>query len=187
MTTGSTTRARLSAQFDVRPASSAPELMAASTAAALPTVTGEVEVFAIDPEIADTAALLEATGLGPQTSANCVLVAGARSGEERIAACLVLADTRADVNKRVKKLLDVRKASFLPMDRAVGESGMEYGGIGPIGLPEDYRVLIDSRVAAADEIIIGSGIRGSKLLLSGPTLASLPGAEVIDGLAVEIG
>ena len=186
METAHNTVARLRAQFDLRPAASAPELLAAPTAAALPTVTGEVEVFAIDPVIADTAALLAATGLGPETSANCVLVAGSRSGEERIAACLVLAHTRADVNKRVKKLLDVRKASFLTMDRAVGESGMEYGGIGPIGLPENYRILIDSRVAEAEALIIGSGIRGSKLLLSGPTLASLPAAEVIEGLATEI-
>ena len=128
----------------------------------------------------------EVDGDKMSTSANCVLVAGSRGGEERIAACMVLANTRADVNKRVKKLLDVRKASFLPLERAVNESGMEYGGIGPIGLPENYRVLIDSRVAAADELIIGSGIRGSKLLLSGSALASLPGAEVIEDLANDI-
>lgn len=181
-----TTKERISTQFTIQPATSAPELLAAPTAEALPTIDGDVEVFAIDPEIADTAALLSATDLSPATSANCVLVAGSRGGEERIAACMVLANTRADVNKRVKKLLDVRKASFLPLDRAVDESGMEYGGIGPIGLPEDYRVLIDSRVAEADELIIGSGIRGSKLILSGAALASLPGAEVIEGLANDI-
>lgn len=181
-----TTKERISTQFELQPASASPELLAEPTAAALPTITGEVDAFAIDPQIADTAALLDATGLGPETSANCVLVAGSRSGDERIAACMVLANTRADVNKRVKKLLDVRKASFLPMDRAVGESGMEYGGIGPIGLPADYRVLIDSRVAEAEEVIIGSGIRGSKLILSGAALASLPGAEVVEGLANEI-
>lgn len=180
------TKERISAQFDLTPAATAPDLMAASTAEALSSIAGEVHAFAIDPQIADTAALLDATGLGPETSANCVLVAGSRSGEERIAACMVLANTRADVNKRVKKLLDVRKASFLPMDRAVGESGMEHGGIGPIGLPADYRILVDSRVAEADEIIIGSGIRGSKLILSGAALASLPTAEVVDGLANEI-
>lgn len=180
------TKDRLSTHFTLRPAADAPELMAPATAQALPALDGEVEVFAIDPVIADTAALLDATGLGPETSANCVLVAGSRGGEERVAACLVLAHTRADVNKRVKKLLDVRKASFLPMDRAVGDSGMEYGGIGPIGLPADYRVLIDSRVASASEVIIGSGIRGSKLLLSGAALASLHGAEVVEGLATEI-
>ena len=180
------TKERISTQFALQPASSAPELLAEPTAKALPAITGDVDVFAIDPQIADTAALLNATGLGPETSANCVLVAGSRSGEERIAACMVLANTRADVNKRVKKLLDVRKASFLPMDRAVTESGMEYGGIGPLGLPEGYRILIDSRVAEAEEIIIGSGIRGSKLILSGAALASLPTAEVVEGLANEI-
>ena len=181
-----TTKERISTQFTLQPAVDAPELLAEATARALPAITGEVEVFAIDPQIADTAALLDAADLPAATSANCVLVAGSRSGDERIAACMVLANTRADVNKRVKKLLDVRKASFLPLERAVTESGMEYGGIGPIGLPENYRVLIDSRVAEAKELIIGSGIRGSKLLLSGSALASLPDAEVIEGLANEI-
>ncbi|WP_350268784.1 YbaK/EbsC family protein [Brevibacterium sp. CBA3109] len=180
------TKERISAQFDLTPAKSVPELMAKPTAEAMSSITGDVDAFAIDPQIADTSALLDATGLGPETSANCVLVAGSRAGEERIAACMVLANTRADVNKRVKKLLDVRKASFLPMDRAVDESGMEYGGIGPIGLPANYRILIDTRVAEADELIIGSGIRGSKLVLSGAALASLRTAEVVDGLANEI-
>lgn len=180
------TKERISTQFTLQPAAEAPELLAEATAEALPSIVGDVEVFAIDPQIADTAALLDAADLPAATSANCVLVAGSRAGEERIAACMVLANTRADVNKRVKKLLDVRKASFLPLERAVTESGMEYGGIGPIGLPENYRVLIDSRVAEAKELIIGSGIRGSKLLLSGSALASLPGAEVIEGLANDI-
>lgn len=184
--TATTTKDLISTLYTLQPATSAPELLAAPTAAALAEVDGDVEVFAIDPDIADTAALLAATGLGAETSANCVLVAGSRSGDEKIAACMVLANTRADVNKRVKKLLDVRKASFLPMDRAVGESGMEFGGIGPIGLPDNYRILIDSRVAEASELIIGSGIRGSKLVLSGATLASIPGAEVIENLANEI-
>lgn len=164
-----------------------PELLAPSTAEAIATLDGQVDVFGIDPDLADTAALTEAYSLSPEASANCVLVAGKRSEDERIAACVVLAHTKADVNKRVRKLLDVRKASFLPMDRAVDESGMEYGGIGPIGLPGNYRVLVDSRVVAAPEIILGSGIRGSKLVLAGATLASLPDVEVVEDLAVEVG
>ena len=79
-----------------------------------------------------------------------MLVAGRREGEERVAAAVVRATTRADVNATVKRLLDVRKASFLPMDRAVEESGMEYGGITPLGLPARYRVLVDGRVAVDD-------------------------------------
>ena len=84
-----------------------------------------VGVVEIDPAIADTAAMNEAYGLPADAGANCVVVAGKRDGEERVAACVVRADTRADVNNRVKKLLDVRKCSFLPMDEAVARSGME--------------------------------------------------------------
>ena len=114
---------------------------------------------------------------------NCVVVAGKRAGEVRFAAALVLATTRADVNGVIKRRLDVRKASFAPMDEAVSATGMEYGGITPVGLPADWPILIDQRVADAPELVIGSGIRGSKLLISGTALAALPGAEVIEDLA----
>jgi prolyl-tRNA editing enzyme YbaK/EbsC (Cys-tRNA(Pro) deacylase) len=142
-----------------------------------------VTVAEIDPSLADTAALTEAYGLSLGDSANCVVVAGRRAGEERVAACVVRADTRADVNNVVKRLLDVRKASFLSMDRAVEESAMEYGGITPVGLPATWRLLVDSRVAEIERAIIGSGVRRSKLFLPGKRIGDLPGAEVIDGLA----
>ena len=96
---------------------------------------GEVQVAEIDPELADTAAMTEAYDVPLDASANCVVVMGRRAGEERTAACVVRADTRADVNNVVRRALDVRKASFLDHDRAVEETGMEYGGITPIGIP----------------------------------------------------
>ncbi|WP_237690141.1 YbaK/EbsC family protein [Nocardioides panacisoli] len=142
----------------------------------------ELTVVEIDPDLADTATLVEAHDLAMSDSVNCVLVAGKRAGEERIAACLVPADTRADVNRTVKQLLDVRKCSFLPQERAVAEAGMEYGGITPLGLPTAWRVLVDGRVSSIEAAIIGSGVRRSKLVLPGATLAALPGAEVVDGL-----
>jgi prolyl-tRNA editing enzyme YbaK/EbsC (Cys-tRNA(Pro) deacylase) len=142
-----------------------------------------VGVVEIDPDLADTAALTEAYGLPLDASANCVVVSGKRAGEERVAACVVRADTRADVNNVVKRLLDVRKASFHPMDRAVEETGMEYGGITPVGLPAGWRLLVDAAVVDIDVAIIGSGVRRSKLLLPGSALAELPGAEVVAGLA----
>ena len=172
------------------PARDNPELMAVPSAAALQSWPDEaarsrVHVAEIDPELADTAALTAAYDLPLDVSANCVLVAGRRAGEERIAAAVVLATTRADVNSTVKRLLDVRKASFLPTDRAVAESSMEYGGITPIGLPAGWRVLVDSRVARTDHVIVGSGLRRSKLALPGALLASLPGVEVVDGLGTD--
>lgn len=140
-------------------------------------------VVEIDPALADTAALAEAYDLGMDTGANCVVVAGRRGGEERVAACLVRADTRADVNGLVKRLLDVRKCSFLPMERAVEESGMEHGGITPLGLPAAWRLLVDARVPRLPVAVVGSGVRRSKLLLTGEALGALPGAEVVEGLA----
>jgi prolyl-tRNA editing enzyme YbaK/EbsC (Cys-tRNA(Pro) deacylase) len=143
----------------------------------------DVGVVAIDPEHADTAGTVDVYGVPWEAGANCVVVMGKRDGEERTAACVVRGDTRADVNNRVKRLLDVRKCSFLDHDRAVTETGMEYGGITPVGTPPNWRLLVDSRVPEIDTVLIGSGIRGSKIILPGRLLALLPGAEVVADLA----
>ncbi len=163
-----------------------PDLVAPPVLTALAAwpLAGEVAVVEIDPEQADTAAMSAAYDLPMDTGANCVVIAGSRAGEERVAACVVRADTRADVNNRVRRLLDVRKASFLSMDRAVAESGMEYGGITPLGLPSEWRVLVDPRCLDIDVAIIGSGVRRSKIVLPGRLLGDLPGAELVDGLAL---
>jgi prolyl-tRNA editing enzyme YbaK/EbsC (Cys-tRNA(Pro) deacylase) len=168
------------------PALERSDLLADPVAAALKSweYAERVAVVEIDPNLADTAAMSEAYSLPLTTGANCVVVAGRRGGEERVAACVVRADTRADVNNLVKRTLDVRKASFLAMDRAVEESGMEYGGITPVGLPESWRLLVDSAVLDLPVAIIGSGVRRSKLLLHGSDLAHLPRAEVVDRLGL---
>jgi prolyl-tRNA editing enzyme YbaK/EbsC (Cys-tRNA(Pro) deacylase) len=147
------------------------------------TASGEVGVVEIDPELADTASCAAAYDLPMEAGANCVVVAGRRDGVERVAACMVRADTRADVNNLVKRTLDVRKASFLSMERAVDETGMEYGGITPLGLPEGWRVLVDPKVLEIPVAVIGSGVRRSKLLLPGRLLGDLPVAQVIPDLA----
>ena len=96
---------------------------------------------------------------------------------------MILATTRADVNNAVRRFLDVRKASFAPMVEAVALTDMEYGGITPIGLPAGWPVLVDARVAATEMVIIGSGVRRSKIALPGRLLAELPRATVIEDLA----
>ncbi|WP_445942205.1 YbaK/EbsC family protein [Pseudonocardia sp. T1-2H] len=167
------------------PALDRPDLLAepvAKALAALDDASG-VGVAEIDPDLADTAAFCTAYSLPPESSANCVVVSGKRGGEVRYAGCLVLATTRADVNGVVRRKLDVRKASFAPMAEAVELTGMEYGGITPLGLPADWPLLISPEVAAAEAVVVGSGIRGSKLAVPGSVLAALPGAEVVEGLA----
>lgn len=162
-----------------------PDLVAAPVAAMLASWphADQVAVVEIDPDLADTAAMTEHYGLSLLDSANCVLVGGSRAGDERVAACIVRADTRADVNTRVRKLIDVRKASFLPMQQATSESAMEYGGITPVGLPAAWRLLVDARIPEIEVAVVGSGLRRSKLLVPGPLLARLPGAEVVEDLA----
>jgi prolyl-tRNA editing enzyme YbaK/EbsC (Cys-tRNA(Pro) deacylase) len=164
------------------PAADHPELLGAPVAAALPGLPASVWVAAIDEDLADTAAFCETYGVPLDASANCVVVAGRRAGQTSLAACVVLATTRADVNGLVRRQLDARKASFAPQDVAVAGSGMAYGGITPIGLPAGWPVLVDAAVAAAGVVVIGSGIRGSKLAVPGALLAQLPGARVLEGL-----
>lgn len=128
---------------------------------------------------------------------NCVIVGGKRAriaptevggpervdsqrdSSERLAACLVPSTKRVDVNGVVRRRLNVRKASFLPQADAVERTGMAYGGITAIGLPEGWPILVDADVAAIALVVIGSGIRASKLLVPGALLAQLPGAQTI--------
>ena len=161
-----------------------PDLVAPPVAAVLASwpAADRAAVVRIDPDLADTAAMTAAYDLPLTASGNCVVVSGRRGGEERTAACVVRADTRADVNNLVKRRLDVRKASFLATDQAVQSTGMEYGGITPFGLPDGWRLLVDGRVPDIELAVVGSGVRRSKLLLPGRLLAELPGAEVTDDL-----
>lgn len=137
----------------------------------------------IDPTVADTAAFCETYGVAMEDSANCVVIAGRRGEVTRYAACVVLAPTRADVNGIVRRRLDARKASFAPMEDAVMLTGMEFGGITPIGLPESWPIFIDGAVLQREVVVIGSGLRRSKIALPSAALTELRGAEAIDGLA----
>jgi prolyl-tRNA editing enzyme YbaK/EbsC (Cys-tRNA(Pro) deacylase) len=173
--------------LEAEPALGRPDLLAPAVTTALKALNASlpadaVGVAQIDPAVADTAAFCERYGVAPGESANCVVVAGRRDGETRFAACVILATTRADVNGVVRRQLDVRKASFAATDVAVAETGMEYGGITPVGLPETWPVFVDAAVAAAPLVVIGSGVRRSKLVLPGEALSRLPGAVVLEEL-----
>jgi len=171
-------------RLELHPVADRLDLVAQPVAALLrgwPT-TPHVRVAQIDPELADTAAFCERYDVGLDVSANCVVVAGTRAGVASFASCVVLATTRADVNGMVRRRLEARKASFAPMDVAVAETGMEYGGITPLGLPDAWPVLVDRAAAETETVVVGSGLRRSKLVLPGAALGEIPGAEILDGL-----
>ncbi len=163
------------------PAAERLDLVATPVAAAL-TRLPRAMIAEIDPDLADTAAFVDAYDVPLDISANCVVVTGRRGDVQRHAACVVLATTRADVNGLVRKRLDTRKASFASMDFAVAASGMEYGGITPIGLPLEWPLLVDAAVVATPVVVVGSGVRRSKIVLPGADLMLLPGAEVVEAL-----
>lgn len=171
------------------PALDRPDLLAAPVRRLLErwAKAGEVQVAEIDAELADTDAFCRAYDVGLDASANCVVVSGRRGEDVRSAACVVLATTRADVNGLVRRRLDVRKASFAARDQTVEQTAMEHGGITPLGLPEARPVLVDAAVAAQPAVVVGSGLRRSKLVLPGQALADLPGAELLDGLGRPVG
>lgn len=143
------------------------------------------EVIEIDPALADTAEFCAHYGYAPEASANCIIVAS-KDEVPVVAACLVLATTRLDVNKVVRKHLGVRKLSFASAELTRELTGMEIGGVTPFGLPEGMPLLIDSRVVELERVIVGGGSRRLKVLASSAALQSLPSAETVTDLAKEL-
>ena len=143
----------------------------------------EHEVLPCDPELADTVQFCEAYGFSLEDSANTIVVASRRP-PGRLAACVVLASTRLDVNHAVRARLGVRKLSFAPAEVTLEATGMMIGGVTPFGLPDDLPLLIDSRVMSRERVIVGAGTRSAKIRCAPEALTRIPGAEVIDGLAI---
>ncbi len=160
------------------------ELLAPSTAKMIASLLDNQNIYVaeIDPSLSDTTAFCEKYEIAPDITANCVIVEAKRGENRQLVACLVLATTRVDVNGLVRRTLDARKASFASMETAVKESGMEYGAINPIGLPENWPIFIDSKIIGLPEVVIGSGLRKSKIILPGKILMTLPNSQVLEGL-----
>jgi prolyl-tRNA editing enzyme YbaK/EbsC (Cys-tRNA(Pro) deacylase) len=148
-------------------------------AVADPELAQSVFVTEIDISLADTAAFCEAYNIGQDMSTNCLVVQAKRSDRVWYAACLVMATDFADVNSTIRKHLGASKISFAPMETAHELTGMQSGGITPVGLPADWPILIDEAVLAHDIVVIGGGLRGSKIAIKTSALANLPNATVM--------
>jgi prolyl-tRNA editing enzyme YbaK/EbsC (Cys-tRNA(Pro) deacylase) len=153
--------------------------------AALAALSIQFEEMACDPALADTAQFCAAYDVPMDRSANTIVVAS-RKPEGEVAACLVLATTRLDVNGVVRRKLGVRKASFASAEQTKEMTGMEIGGVTVFGLPSAVPVWIDSRVLAPEWVIIGAGSRSAKIRLDPRQLAGLDGVEIVDDLAMPV-
>jgi len=143
---------------------------------------GEYELFACDPALADTAAFCAAYGFALEDSANTIIVVG-KSNPPVHAACVVLATHRLDVNRVVKEKLGTRKASFAAADQTREITGHEIGGVTVFGLPEGLPILVDAAVMQRERIVLGGGSRSWKVLAPPSILTTLPGLEIVEGLA----
>jgi len=170
--------------LELLPTGAHPELLAPQVASALSALPDaeDAGVAPIDPNLSDTAAFCERYRIDATRAANCVILEAKRGDRSWFAACVVLGSTRADINGLARRTLDARKVSFAPMEEAVARTGMEYGAITPIGLPAGWPILVDAKAASEDLLVVGSGVRRSKLVIPGVLLAKLPNASVLEGL-----
>jgi len=141
----------------------------------------EYEIVRCDPALADTAAFCEAYGYALEDSANTIVVVG-KADPPVYAACVVLATTRLDVNKVVRKRLGVRRVSFAGPDDTRQLTGMEIGGVTPIGLPMGLPLWVDARVMERPRVILGGSGRDRKVLAP-PTVLIALGAQIVEDLA----
>ena len=162
------------------------EIIAASIARVLRASGLEYEVMPCDPDLADTAVFCEHYGYPPEDSVNTIIVK-AKTGGERFAACALLAHTRLDVNGCVRKRLASRRVSFASGAETERMTGMTIGGVTPLGLPADLPLWVDARLMERSEVILGGGNRHSKIRVPPTIFERIPGVEIVDGLAMEVG
>lgn len=141
------------------------------------------EVIECDPELADTAVFCKRYGIPLDHSGNCIVIAS-KAEPRQFCACLVLSSNRLDVNGAVRRLMDVRKASFASAQDTAVLTGMAIGGVTPFGLPDDLPLYVDQRVMALDWVVVGGGSRSQKVKIAPAVLAALPNAQVVEALAL---
>ena len=69
------------------------------------------EVMSCDPKLSDTAIFCKEYGINLNDSVNTIIIK-TKTGKLKYVACALLASTRLDMNKTIKKKLEVRKVSF---------------------------------------------------------------------------
>ena len=140
------------------------------------------EWIEIDPQYGDTADFCAQYGYDLPHSANTIIVASKR-GPAAYCAGIVRACDRLDVNRRVRGLMGVSRASFASPEETREVTGMMIGGVTALALPEELRIYADVRLLEMDYIILGAGSRSGKVKLPPQELKKLPGLEFIEDLS----
>ena len=142
----------------------------------------EFEVMDCDPELADTKVFCREYGIDLEDSVNAIVVK-TKTGDLKYAACALLATTKLDINKAIRKKLATRKASFATIEETAKLTAMEIGGVTPITLPRSLPLWIDSKVMQRNTIVLGGGNRSSKIKVSPKIFNYTHNTEIVEGLA----
>ena len=121
-------------------------------------------------------------GIDLKDSVNAIIVK-TKTGELKYAACALLATTRLDINKTIRKKLGARKVSFADIEETVELTEMNIGGVTPLVLPNTLPLWVDSKVMQRNSIVLGGGNRSSKIIISPKIFNYTSNTEIVDGLA----
>jgi Cys-tRNA(Pro)/Cys-tRNA(Cys) deacylase len=67
--------------------------------------------------------------------------------------------------KTLRETFNRSRLTMAPREEVLAVTGYPIGAVAPFGLPDDLPILVDAGVAAHDEISIGSGVRGTTIIL----------------------
>ena len=141
------------------------------------------ELVEIDPEFADTALFCEKYGYPLDHSGNAIVVASKKE-PKKCSTCIVKGSDRLDVNKTVRRLMEVSKASFASPEETMALTGMMIGGVTPLAMPPEVSIYADEKLLGLEYLILGSGSRSSKLKIPPEDLRKIPNLEFIEGLSM---
>jgi Cys-tRNA(Pro)/Cys-tRNA(Cys) deacylase len=77
--------------------------------------------------------------------------------------------------KSLRKYLGISRISMASKEEVLKMTGYELGAVAPFGLPAPIQVLVDESVLKEAEISLGSGVRGTAVLMKARDLVSALG------------
>jgi Cys-tRNA(Pro) deacylase len=81
----------------------------------------------------------------------------------------------------LRRYLGQSRLTMATEDEVRRVTGYERGAVAPFGLPRPMRILVDESVFTHDEISLGSGVRGTAVIITSSDLRrALGDVEVID-------
>ena len=142
----------------------------------------DFEIIDCESDSADTSIFCKKYGIKLEDSANTIVVKS-KTGELKYAACVLLATTKLDTNKTIRKKLNTHKVSFADFEESEKLTNMQIGGVTPIELPKNIPLWVDSRVMQRKIIVLGGGNRTSKIKISPNIFKFITNTEIVVGLA----